>query len=515
MPAQSDAKSAEVVKKLQAGAVPHGLTVPGMAEGTALRDHQKTAVAFLALTERAFLFDVMGSGKTASSIGFVQFLSAKEPNKPYPKTVIVTTAPNVRSSWQIDGFERFFPGVKIAVARGTKKQRRKVYEDTSWDVLITAYSTVRDDREDITRLKFSIAILDECDILGNPNSLVTQATRELVKDCGRCVGMTGTPFTEKRLMKFHSIMEVIGISREFASSRSAFERYHHEVKFEEMWVKRRNKRTGEMEPKKIKVKVLGNLKNVNEFREKIKPYYLRRTHKDLGIALPELKSINKYLDPTPEQERLYKQAQQGFIKSGQSTVREIERVWEHLRAICNNAALVGGKDSSAKADWIEQKLLSDLSNDQVVIFNDRLQSVELLEKKLTKAGIGFTTIIGATTEKRRLEAVKRFRTDSSCQVLLGTRTLVRGLNLQNARAQINVSLMPNPGEVEQVAYRIVRDGSVHKEALVISLFILNTMEAGWYKHVAGKQGVSDYVLQDSAGVFKPLSPKEMHELILS
>lgn len=521
--AQKDEKSAAVAAKLRAGAVPSALDV-GIAAPYDLRDHQKTAVAFMLLTPKCLILDEMGLGKSNSGLGLLSYLHARGEIGPYPKprAIVVTTAPNVATSWKMDAFDKFFPHLRVGVCRGTKKQRVKVLNDPDWDVLLIGYETLRNDVDLLVQLSFSVAVLDEVDVLGNPNSKVTTAVRQVIRDCDRRVGMTGTLFTDKTLMKVHSIFEVLGIDQAFAPNRTHFSNMYHTWNTVETWIKRFDKRTKQKVPQKIFLKQFVSLKNVVHFRETFQPYYLRRKRGDVNIKVPELRSITKYLEPTAEQAKLYKQASQGFIKIGADKPQELERAWDHLKNICINTALVGGPDSSCKMDWLEEKLQKEWKKEKAVVFVNRLEAVKLFCKRMDEStdedgnkGIGHVTIIGATSDKQRTEAIQKFREDPDCRVLIGTRTLVRGLNLQNAKIQVNLELLPNPGEVAQVAGRVARDGSVHDECLVVTLLMLNSLEHQWMKYVTKKQAVSDFVLEDSSEIFQQLTPKELYELIKS
>lgn len=523
--AQRNDAAAAMVQRIQGGYIPQDIRTSGMPEGFDFRDHQKASVAFAALTPKCLILDEMGLGKTLTGAGLLKYLDDRGRLHPHPgsRAIVVTTAPNVIPSWQMDGFGKFYPDMPVGVARGTKKQRLAVYNDPSWKVLLVGYETLRNDVDWLTQLDFQYAILDEVDVLGNPNSKVTTAVRQVVRNCERRVGMTGTFLTDRTLMKAHSILEVLGIDKAFAPSRTHFSNYFHVWETKEQWTKSFNKRTRRVEAKKIWIKEFKSLQNANEFREKLRPYYLRRKREDVNIKVPELRSIVKYLEPTSEQERLYKQAKQGFLKIESSgDPRELERAWDYLKAICINSKLVGGKESSAKMDFLEEKLKGEWKNEKLVVFVNNLEAVDIMCKRLEKlkldddtTGVGYVKYIGSTTDKARAEGLTRFREDPDCKVFIGTRTLVRGLNLQVARIQVNLELLPNPGEVAQVAGRVARDGSLHDECLVVTLLVINTFEYAWYKYVSQKQAVSDFILEDSSEIFEKLTPKEMFSFIKS
>lgn len=514
-PAQPDPKRAAAALQLKNGYVPE-LTdkLVGWNLEFPPRDHQKTAIGFLSLTPKALILDVVGGGKTGTALGLLALLEGKGQlnHHPAPRALVITTAPNVRLSWAVDGFAKFVPGMKYVNGKLPRPKRLEVYNDPTWTVLLTNYESVRLDIEWLSQLDFHTVILDEADVLKNHNSQTTKAVRRITHGpkCERVVAMTGTPLTAKTLVGAHSLLDVLGIAEEFAPNKTAFENKYHHFTYKELYTKNKYGRV----TKRI-VKELGSLKNVTEFKEKLAPFYLRRTREQLATKMPEVRALNKYLEPTAEQSKLYKQAKSGYLKTGTADPQEIERQWDYLRKICVNTAMVGGIDSSAKMDWLQERLRTDWAEDKVVVFTNWLQSVDLLEKRLKKQGIDFVTIQGSTSEKKREENVLKFRGDPDCRVLIGTRSLVRGLNLQVARVQVSLDLLFNPGEVEQIAGRVVRDGSLHDECLIVNLFIYGSLEHALYKYVSSKQAISDFVLEDKSTVFEQLTPKELYELIKS
>lgn len=465
--------------------------------------------------DRLFLIDgFIPTHNTGTALGLLALMDGKGELEAYPgpRALVLTTAPNVRMSWAVDGFEKFVPNMAVVNGKLPKQKRLEVYNDPSWSVLLTNYESVREDIDWLSQLDFKVVILDEADVLKNSSALVTQAVKRITHNekCERVVAMTGTPLTSKTLVGMYSLLDILGIAGEFAANKTAFENYYHVFSYEEIWTKNKWGR-----PQKRIVKKLKELRNVAEFKEKLAPYYLRRTKEQLATKMPEVLAVSKYLDPTTTQAKYYKQARQGFLKVGADDPQELERQYDYLRKICVNTALVGGPDSSAKMDWLEEKLQTEWVEEKAVVFTNWLDSVALLEKRFTKKGIGFVTIQGSTSEKKREEAVRRFREDPEVQVLIGTRTLVRGLNLQVASVQCSIDLLYNPGEVEQIAGRIARDGSEHEQCTIANLFISGTIEHQLYKYVSSKQAVSDFVLEDSSEIFQQLTPKELYELIRS
>ena len=135
----------QLSKKLQNGAVPNGFKVEGWSKKYPLFDYQETGVMWLYLNPRALLADQTGTGKTCHALALLKYLKNKGRVRPDRRAVIIVPAQSVDGTWDFDGFKFFKPGLKYAVAAGTKAQRRKVYDDPTWEVLLISYHTARND----------------------------------------------------------------------------------------------------------------------------------------------------------------------------------------------------------------------------------------------------------------------------------------------------------------------------------------------------------------------------------
>ena len=100
--------------------------------------YQRADVLFLSTLERAMLFSDMGTGKTCSSIRAMRML-AKLGEKPWPALVVCPNS--VKLEWKRQ-FERWWPGIKVNVVKGTAVQRRKELE-TPAHVYVINYEAVK------------------------------------------------------------------------------------------------------------------------------------------------------------------------------------------------------------------------------------------------------------------------------------------------------------------------------------------------------------------------------------
>lgn len=498
-------RSQALAQKIKDGAEVRDFTVDGWCDEFPLFDYQLQGLLWMYLTPKAILADSTGLGKTIQCLALLTMLKEKGKLSHKNRAIIIVPAISVHGSWQADGFEKFKVPLNYRVGRGTPKQRQAIYEDDSWEVLLTNYETVRQDVEYLLDLGFKHMIMDEADYIRNHATKTAKSVKAISKNCDRVVAVTATPI-QNSLLDLHSILEALGLNKVFGS-KTAFDRHYHEHEVQKIYTKHRTI---------YKKKVIG-YKNVGELKKKLSPYYLRRTYSEVKIKTPELKSQPIWLDMTKEQAQLYGQIQNGFAKlTPDSPPKEINDAVLRLRQVCTGTETLGASiDESAKLDWLMHKLETDWAESKVVVFSTWKATIATLEKRLGKAGIGWVTMTGDESQKKREVKRQQFWNDDNCRVLIGTTAIDRSLNLHCANIQVNMDMLYNPSRHKQLAGRVARVGSIHDEAWVFSLMCRGTIEEAVMKVLQTKQAVSDAVFDEASDIFEKLSVKELARLIRS
>src|SRR5688572_22563332 len=363
-----DVKKQDILDALKAGKVP-ALSIPGWSEEFPLLDHQKIGVTWLILTPKCLLADSVGVGKTSQALALLQWLKSQGELNPKKRAIVIVPAISVYGTWKTDGFEKFLPGAPFAIGRGTKAQRRKIYEDETWEILLTNYETVRNDTDILAKMGFQYVILDEDDAVRNHDTKTAKAVKKITKKAKRVVAMTATPI-QNHLIDLHGILEAAGLGKEFGTI-DQFKREYQKTELKKVFY------NGRWNWKRVTV----GYKNTAELKNKLQPFYLRRTYKDIAVKMPELMSQTKYVEMTPEQEALYREVQSGYVQLTPDSPRfELKAAALRLRQICTTTAnLKPETDASGKFDWLVRQLKSDWQEEKVVLFSNWKQSIKALE----------------------------------------------------------------------------------------------------------------------------------------
>ena len=168
--------------------------IPSLLRGT-LREYQHYGLDWLAGLYAAgtngILADEMGLGKTIQTIALLAHL-AVEHEVWGPHLIVVPTS--VMLNWEME-FKKFLPGFKIITYYGTQEERKKKRLGSSdkdkWNVWITSYTLVANDKQVLKKRAWHYMILDEAHNIKNFQSLRWQ-TLLTFRTRARLL-LTGTP----------------------------------------------------------------------------------------------------------------------------------------------------------------------------------------------------------------------------------------------------------------------------------------------------------------------------------
>ena len=441
-----------------------GLGEPALPSDLAaeLRPYQRHGVAWLLFLRNAglgaLLADDMGLGKTVQALCAVR-----------GRTLVVAPT-SVVHNWS-DEIRRFRPGLTACVYHGPKRAL-----DAAADVTITSYALLRIDEELLAKVAWDTLVLDEAQLIKNPDSQVAQVAYRM--KAGWRLTLSGTP-VENRLDELWSQMHFL--NRGLLGGRSDFqERY----------------------AKPVADGVEGSAARL---RERIRPFVLRRLKQDVAPELPPRTDAILYCALGDAERRVYDAVRAATLvevvaklREGGGVLAALEALLRLRQAACHPALVPGQTaDTSAKVERLHESLETVVAEGhKALVFSQWTSLLDLIEPHLRTATIGFARLDGSTLD--RAGVVAQFQDATGPPVLLiSLKAGGTGLNLTAADHVFLMDPWWNPAVEDQAADRAHRIGQ-DRPVMVYRLVAEETVEERILLLQEAKRGIADAVLGGAA-----------------
>jgi SNF2 family DNA or RNA helicase len=430
--------------------------VPVPARFTAsLRPYQQQGVNWLqhlrANDLGGLLADDMGLGKTAQTIAHIVI---EEAAGRLDQPVLVVVPTSLVPNWRAE-LARFAPHLRVAVLHGLDRRERR-RDLTGVHVVITTYTVLTRDIEDMAGLPWHLVVLDEAQAIKSPSAKATHAVCRL--DTRHRLCLSGTPI-ENNLGELWS--QFAFLMPGLLGHRKSFTRRF-----------------------RTPIEKDGDPARRWQLSTRIRPFILRRTKAAVATELPPKHTILRRITLAPDQRELYETiratmhervtreiAQRGVA---QSPILVLDALLK-LRQVCCDPRLV--KLPSARLTGTSSKL-NDLlemvaemiaEGRRILLFSQFTSMLDLVKPALVTARIGFVELRGDTRD--RAEPVRRFEAGEVPLFLISLKAGGRGLNLTSADTVIHYDPWWNPA-VEDRAHRI----GLTKSVFIYKLIAADTVE---------------------------------------
>lgn len=455
---QNGAAIVRHVERFRAVADIAPVSVPASFTAT-LRPYQQLGVNWLQYLRAndlgGLLADDMGLGKTAQTIAHIVIEHA-EGRLDRPALVVVPTS--LVPNWTAE-LARFAPHLCVVVLHGLDRHEKRQDLD-GVHVVITTYTVLARDIEEMAQLAWHLVILDEAQAIKSPTAKATHAVCRLDTRYRLC--LSGTPI-ENNLgelwSQFAFLMPgLLGPRKNFSR------RFRTPIEKENDPLRRRQLAT------------------------RIRPFILRRTKAAVATELPPKHTILRRVTLAPEQRELYETiramlhdkvrqeiADRGL---GRSHVVVLDALLKLRQACCDprlvklpSARLT---DVSSKLDELLEMLGEMIAEGRrVLLFSQFTSMLDLIKPALNTAGIAFVELRGDTAD--RAAPVRRFEAGEVPLFLISLKAGGRGLNLTSADTVIHYDPWWNPAVEEQASDRAHRIGQT-KSVFVYKLIAADTVE---------------------------------------
>jgi hypothetical protein len=402
-----------------------------------------------------FLADDMGLGKTAQTIAHIA-IEHEQGRLDRPALIVVPTS--LVANWSAE-LVKFAPHLRTVVLHGIERHARRNELD-GVHVVITTYTVLARDVEEMKALPWHIVVLDEAQVIKSPDAKATRAVCML--DTRHRLCLSGTPI-ENNLTElwseFHFLMPgLLGDRKGFTKKfRTPIEKNDDAVR---------------------RVQLI----------RRIKPFLLRRTKFEVATDLPPKHTILRRVNLAPEQRELYEtirgtlydtvHEQMAGLTASQGRIVMLDALLK-LRQVCCDPRLV--KLPSARLVETSSKLedLMDMCSEmisegrRILLFSQFTSMLDLIKPRLTQAGIGFVELRGDTRD--RAEPVRAFEAGEVPLFLISLKAGGRGLNLTSADTVIHYDPWWNPAAEDQASDRAHRIGQT-KSVFVYKMIAADTVE---------------------------------------
>jgi superfamily II DNA or RNA helicase len=459
-----------------------------------LRPYQSEGLAWLNLLREVglggILADDMGLGKTVQILALLS-LEKAEGRLKGPALIIAPTS--LMTNWQNEA-RKFAPDLRLLLLHGAARKER-FDEIAGHDIVLTTYPLIARDQGVLLQHEWHMAILDEAQIIKNPNAATTRLIRDL--KCSHRFCLTGTPM-ENHLGELWSLMSFVNPG--YLGDKTNFAR---------RW---RNP-----------IEKHADTDRSQTLARRVKPFMLRRTKQEVAGELPPKTEITETIVLDDQQRDVYdsirlsmhKKVRQAIAAKGlaKSHIIILEALLK-LRQVCCDPRLLKLSSSkvvpSAKLERLMAMLQELLAEGRkIIVFSQFTSMLDIITQRFQAAGIAYSLLTGDTRDRKT--AIESFQTGLVNVFLVSLKAGGVGLNLTAADTVILYDPWWNPAVEEQAidrAYRIGQDKPVFVYRLVAS----QTIEEKMDELKAKKRALASSIFDQAGNPSTALTEEDLNDL---
>ncbi len=328
------------------------------------------------------------------------------------------------------------------------------------DLVVTTYSLIVRDITALSSSRWHSIILDESQIIKNPDTKIATALTQLTGHHKIC--LTGTP-VENHLGELWAQFSFL-IPGLLGTESSFTKLFRHPIE-----------RNGDWERQQI-------------LSERLRPFMVRRTKEQVAPELPPKEVIVCRIPMHSSQRDLYEAVRLSVHESVQTEV--VEKGWNKsqllvlnallkLRQVCCHPRLLKIATTEAAGTSSKLNALMEMLNlmleegRSILLFSQFTAMLDIIKEELLKCKISFVELTGNTVDRET--PVSRFQNGEVRLFLLSLKAGGTGLNLTAADTVIHYDPWWNPAAEDQATDRAHRIGQT-KPVFVYKLITEGTIE---------------------------------------
>jgi SNF2 family DNA or RNA helicase len=523
--AKEQREAKEAVKALCGAHVLDELDVGDAECYVTMYPHQRTGARVIADTQAFALFDEMGAGKGRTTLAGLR-LAKEDGEEVFPALIVAPKSMLI--TWARDEIPRYFPETTISVVAGTPTKVREALKP-GFDVYVCSYDTARrysrhagyptvtltpDEAKDkeLNAIPFKSVVADEAQRIKNPSAKQTRALWQLGRHADYRVALSGTPIQDTP-EDLWSILHFI--SPDEYPGKTAFVDRFLRVSYNP-WGGR-------------EIKGLNPLNEI-EFRANAETRFRRVTKAMALTFLPPKVFETRWVELPPRMRKAYESMVDVLVaelEGGDKLVAQsvLERAGRLIQIANASGTVTDVEETDADGvtkikhvfkmelpspkieAFLEDVAEGDFDDQQVVVFSDSRQLIDLLSAEMTRKKLPHVTVTGAVTGDDRQEAVDAFQR-GDVQFILITRAGGEGLTLTAASVMVRLVRSWSYIVHTQSEDRVHRIGSeVHDSILYVDYITDDTVELSQLARLNSKRERATEVLRDDE-LLDMLKPKK-------
>jgi len=449
--------------------------------------YQRRMILMMLTRPRMVNGDDVGLGKTLEDLITYTYLKAKRPET----RMLVLTEKLAFKQW-LEELEKFTVGLTAKIITSAThpnaSDRTRAYRQHGADILVTGYGQMYNYSHHIleglgkrwvfsadepnyfknsdTLLYKNVRGITVGDVTARPYRIIRSKLRDGTNEdkytpiqhgeiASRSYGLTATVI-ENRLEEAYGVFSVV--------APHCFKSSHQ---FQKDYCKMRRIRRG--------IRVVVGYKNLDKFRQQIQPFFYGRLQDDPEVEqeLPDVITKDVPIVLGKKQSLKLLEAMDRIIEMPDGNIKAVQILPSMILAqqLADDPRVLGFDIESAKLDALKETLSNSLRGERVLIFSKLRRVIDAIEKELQKARLDCVRITGMEKDAERERSKERFMSDGPdrCNILLGTKAVIKAVNLQKGGFLFFYDIPWSYGWYRQTIGRLKRTGSSHKTIAVFRM----------------------------------------------
>lgn len=489
--------------------------VPGILdEAPKMFEYQKTGSAFMMRNKRVFNSDCVGAGKSTQAITAAMAAGCKR--------ILVVCFNFLVPNWDTE-IQKWTGKVATVVRAGktglmhaSAAEIEALADDTQFCIV---HYEILAKAEGVLKAKWDCVIMDESHALKSATAKRSKVARKIRADY--MFLLTGTPVLN-RPIELWSQLDIL-VPGEFGSYYTFGDRYcvgpvqkiPMGVFCSACGVRRKGMsgscfKCGSSSPAERKwreIQAYNGAQNLDELRERLKPFMISRKRSDVLKDLPPFTRINRLIELSDADRDAYETLKEDLVEY--LTSYEEKSLEEAMKSATSEPLVKAGKFrqllSRAKlkhcAEEVRQVLASGINAVVFVCYVDSANELRDLIENGTEAGdqkMHAVVHTGENSLDEKTKAIQDFVDNPGSAFVATIQSAGIGLNkLVAGSYMFFVDLPWTPAEIVQAEGRINRIGQKADKVTYIRYFARNTYDAIIMDKLKDKQDISDKLIGES------------------